>query len=125
MYLLPALFFLSTDEAMSRAAVEKVRMLQGRDRFEMLVGRRELAARYHGYLNRRIKERRVMYVMIDVEADPKKPEGPLNAGKQIRLKIKSGQTAKWLADMVVKKYALHPNHAKTIAATLQVAIDKH
>ena len=75
-------------------------MLQNRDRFEMLVGRRELAARYHGYLNKRIKERRVLYVLINVEADPNKPLGPSNQDQKIRLKIKSGQTAEWLADMV-------------------------
>ena len=92
----------------------------------MLVGRRELAARYHGYLNKRLKERRVLYVHIEVEGDPSAPAGAAaREDRKIRLKIKSGQSAEWLADMVVKKYALRSKHHATIAATLQEAIDQH
>ena len=115
-------------------------MLLEKDKYEMLVGRKELAARYHKYLNKQIKERRILYVMINVDgtksseqrdADPTAPreggggddEG--GAAQRIRVKIKSGQSASYLAAALVEKYALARRFLPTIVKTLTEAIEKH
>lgn len=41
-----------------------LQMLEQKDKYEMLVGRKELASRYHSYLNKQINERRVLNVII-------------------------------------------------------------
>jgi hypothetical protein len=98
-------------------------MMAERDKYAMLVGRKELAARYHKYLNKQIKERRVLYVIINVddgstnaaaaaaegaEGDTGLMEGLDNnkggsSNRNIRVKIKSGQTAEFLAQNLITK----------------------
>jgi len=122
-------------------------MLQVKDKYEMLVGRKELAARYHKYLNKQLKERRILYVMINVDGTkapvssatgeeatamdgetktvPTVDYEDAEAAQRIRVKIKSGQSAEYLAGQLVKKYALDPRHKRTIVQTLRSAIEKH
>ena len=125
-------------------------MLREKDKYEMLVGRKELAARYHKYLNKMIKERRTLYVMINIDgsgtpsqAEAKRERGgggddedneddvaavaSLSEGvaQRVRLKIKSGQSAAFLAKQLVEKYALEGRHLATIQRTLEAAIAAH
>jgi hypothetical protein len=122
-------------------------MLQAKDKYEMLVGRKELAARYHKYLNKQLKERRILYVMVNVDGtraphnnNPAAAAAPgdgevkgattaedddAEAAQRIRVKIKSGQTAEYLAAQLVAKYSLDPRHGHVIVETLRAAIEKH
>ncbi len=85
-------------------------MLEQKDKYEMLVTRKELAVRYHSYLAKQLDERRTLYVHINLDggradsaqgAQPRHPDAPA-----VRVKIRSGQTAEYLAARILDKCAI-------------------